>query len=411
MGSKRVLALMSVATVMIMVLAAFAAVPSLASDQKDQRVLVVFEDEVDEKLVKDKGGKVLKRYLIMPAVVATMKADKAKDLAKSSKVKSVSIDYKVSITKRPPSPPGLDKDEDPEPVTELQWGVDRIDAEKAWSTSTGSGVKVAVLDTGIDTDHPEFTGIYKGGYDFVNGDYSPEDDNGHGTHCAGIIAAYKDYDLDAEDQSGVVGVAYGVEIYAVKVLDYDGAGWYSDIIAGIRWAITNGMDIVSMSLSGSVGTADLKAACDDAETSGVLVVAAAGNSGKNRATFDNVQYPARYDSVVAVGATASNDQRARFSATGPAVEFVGPGVDIKSTWLSAGYDTKSGTSMACPHVAGTAALVMALGTVTSGYDDDSDGEWDPGEVRSLLADTAEDLGPSGRDNEYGFGIVDAEAAV
>jgi len=389
MRSKRFIGVMSVATV---------------------RVLVMFDDNVDKKAIKDAGGTIEKTYTIMPAIVATMDGDSIKSLKKNPKVKNVDLDYKVSYTKKPDSPPGKDKNPPPAEVLELQWGVDRIDAENAWSTSDGDAIKVAVLDTGIDTDHPELKDVYAGGYDFVNSDYSPEDDEGHGTHCAGVIAAKMNYQPDDSDQDGVVGVAYGVSIYALKVLDSSGSGYYSDIVAAITWSINEGMDVISMSLSGGSSTTDLKNACDDAEEAGIVVVAAAGNTGKRRATFDNVQYPARYSSVMAIGATDSKDKRASFSATGPAIELVAPGVDVKSTYLNGGYATGSGTSMACPHVAGTVALVMAM-PIDTDYDINGDGFWDPADVRWLLHDTADDLGTSGQDNEFGYGIVDAQEAV
>ncbi|MCK5415151.1 MAG: S8 family peptidase [Thermoplasmata archaeon] len=410
MRSKRFIGVLSVATVLLMVLAGFAAVPGAGAQENEYRVIVMFDDTVDEKVVKDAGGTVKKTYTIMPAVVATMDSDGMKDLRKSSKVKSVDLDYKVTISKKPSSPPGKDKDPTPEEVLELQWGADRIDAEKAWDTSTGSSVSVAVLDTGIDTDHPELSAVYAGGYDFVNGDYMPEDDNGHGTHVAGVIAAQMDYQLDDADQQGVVGVSHGVSIYALKVLNSRGSGYYSDIAAAIYWSINEGVDVISMSLSGPSSTTQLEDACDAAYDAGIVIVAAAGNTGKRRAVFDSVQYPARYGTVMAIGATDSKDRRASFSATGPAVELVAPGVNVMSTYLNGGYATGSGTSMACPHVAGTVALVLAT-SVDPAYDGDNDNAWDPAEVRQLLRDTADDLGDTGKDNEFGYGIVDAEEAV
>ena len=155
MRSRKFIGVMSIATVLLMVLAGVAVMPVAGAQEKEYRVIVMFDDTVDEKVVKDAGGTVQKTYTIMPAVVATMDSEGMKDLRKNSKVKSVDLDYMVTISKKPSSPPGKDKDRTPEEVLELQWGTDRIDAEKAWDTSTGSGVSVAVLDTGIDTAHPE----------------------------------------------------------------------------------------------------------------------------------------------------------------------------------------------------------------------------------------------------------------
>jgi subtilisin family serine protease len=407
MRSKRFIGIISIATVLLMVMAGFAAVPAGAGNA-EFRVIVMFDDKADEKTVKDAGGKVVKGMTMLPGIVATMSKDEINSLKKNSKIASISMDYKVSILGKPTSPPGKNKDKPEEAYKELQWGVDRIDAEKAWGSSTGSGVKVAVVDTGINYNHPELTGAYVSGYDFVNNDYDPWDDNGHGTHCAGVIAAYQNFGLDDEDQAGVVGVAPGVSLYGVKVLGSDGSGWTSDVADGVQWCIDNGMDVISMSLGSDYSNDGLKAVIDDAYSDGIVVVAAAGNDGKKKAIFDTVDYPARYSSVIAVGATDARDRRPNFSSTGNAVELVAPGVDILSTYLNGLYATGEGTSMACPHVAGTVALVLAS-PVNSDYS--TDGVWDPDEVRSLLQDTADDLGDTGHDVEFGYGIVDAQEAV
>jgi subtilisin len=266
------------------------------------------------------------------------------------------------------------------------WGVDRIDAEKTHASGfTGTGAKIAILDTGIDYTHSDL-GNYAGGYDFVNEDSDPADDHGHGTHCAGIAAATR-------GDGGVVGVAPGASLYGVKVLDSEGSGYYSDIAAGLDWCVTNGVHVASMSLGGGRGSTTLELACNSAADSGVFVVAAAGNDGRNR-----VSYPAKYPSVVAVSATDDADGLAWFSNTGDEIELAAPGVAITSTVRGGGYESWSGTSMACPHVAGVAALVMV-------------GEASGGNARSRLQQTAEDLGSPGWDKKFGYGLVDAEAAV
>lgn len=283
----------------------------------------------------------------------------------------------------------------------LPWGVDRIDADEVWDTNTGSGIKVAIIDTGIDYNHPDLAGNFNSsllGYDFVNDDAYPMDDNGHGTHVAGIVAA-------VDNEIGVIGVAPEAELYAVKVLDSSGSGYVSDVVAGIDWAVDNEIQIISMSLGTNTDYETLRTACDNAYKAGLLVVAAAGNDGSARSTRDTVDYPARYDSVIAVAATNQNDGRAIWgwtsaSSTGPAVELAAPGDKIYSTYWDDTYATMSGTSMACPHVTGTAALVWAV------YP-----EWTNAQVRVRLQNTAEDLGAAGRDNEFGYGLVDAEAAA
>ena len=214
---------------------------------------------------------------------------------------------------------------------------------------TGAGVKVAVIDTGIDYTHEDLDSNYKGGYDFVFSDSDPFDDsyNSHGTHVAGIIAA-------EQNGVGVVGVAPNASIYAVKVLDGSGYGLASWVIAGIEWAVENDMDVVVISSGTDVNSLPLRDACCNAHNSGVLLVAAAGNTHGG-----NVTYPARYDSVIAVTATNLNGSPASFSPIGPEIELAAPGVNILSTTRGNCYGYLSGTSQAAPHVAGTAALIIS----------------------------------------------------
>jgi subtilisin len=230
----------------------------------------------------------------------------------------------------------------------------------------------------------------------VFNDDDPFDDssNSHGTHVAGIIAA-------EENGMGVIGVAPEADLYAVKVLDGGGFGIQEWIAAGIEWAVFNGIDIISMSLEGSMDSQLVRDACDAAYDAGVLLVAAAGNLGAD------VQYPARYESVVAVTATDEFDMK-HFLPSGPEVELAAPGVDILSTVrVDRGlYDVLSGTSQAAPHVAGTAALFLA----SSLEDMNGDGLIND-EVRQELQMTAMDLGDPEPDDMFGYGLVNAAAAA
>ena len=279
--------------------------------------------------------------------------------------------------------------------------MDKIDAEKVWSTTTGGSIKVAVIDTGIDTDHPDLT--VSDGVSFVSYTPSYEDDNGHGTHCAGIIAA-------KHNDVGIKGVAPDVELYAVKVIDSGGYGSYLDAIRGIDWAVDdeNGMDVISMSLGWGyldAGAEELfETACDNAVASGVVMVVAAGNSGTRDDTKDNILFPAVFESVIAVGAVASSGKRPQWSSTGLALDIVAPGVRIKSTYYDGKYTQMSGTSMAAPHVAGTVALVL---TEIDGYV----GKELVDHVKEVLYDSADDLGDTEWDNAFGWGLVDAEEAA
>jgi subtilisin family serine protease len=249
-----------------------------------------------------------------------------------------------------------------------------------------AGVTVAVIDTGIDLTHPDLAGNIVGSVNFVNTN-SANDDNGHGSHCAGTIAAIN-------NTQGVVGVAPNASLLAVKVLDRRGSGSYSAITSGINWAAANGANILSMSLGGSASNSAMQTACNTAAQS-CFVVAAAGNSGDCNLSTNEINYPAYYSSVLSVGATsvdpASLDALMCFSSSNPDVELSAPGADILSTWKSGGYNTISGTSMACPHVAGCAAVLW---------------NGNPSTVRNTLINYADDAGPVGRDNGWGYGVAE-----
>ena len=270
----------------------------------------------------------------------------------------------------------------------LPWGIDRVDAETAHGAGeTGSGADVAIIDTGIDSDHPDLVDNLGNGRAFLSGIESDnwEDDNGHGTHCAGIAAA-------VDNSEGVVGVATEATLHAVKVMNAVGTGLTSDIAKGIEYTADQGWDVGSLSLGSGSYSETLKDACAYAQAEGVFLSAAAGNDGE---CTDCVSYPAAYEECVAVSATTESDDLASFSSQGPEVELAAPGEDIYSTYL-AGYNTLSGTSMACPHVSGAAGQLMA-----NGYTN--------GEARQRLKDTAEDVGLS--ENESGAGLLDVAAAL
>lgn len=384
------------------------------------RVIVTFEDPVNEsarEALENKGGKILKELpLVDGAVVLLPDEAMVPGVGTLAGVKRVEPDARVLALHHREGHnggPGGGSDPTPEPTPDpqsLEWGVDRIDAELAWGTSRGAAVKVAVVDTGIDQDHADLVGNLKGGVNFVSkGPRKPadpnnwNDDNGHGTHVAGIIAA-------SDNTFGVVGVAPEAYLYAVKVLDRNGSGYTSDVIEGITWAMNNDIDVVNMSLGTTSDIQALHDAVDAAYAAGVVLVAAAGNSGDGDGTTNEISYPAKYSSVIAVAATASDDSTPYWSSEGAEVELAAPGVSIRSTWNDGSYYTISGTSMASPHVAGT--VVLILGTaIPVAYDTDSDGVWDPVEVRANLIATADDVNGDGFDNFYGYGLVDAEESI
>jgi subtilisin family serine protease len=211
----------------------------------------------------------------------------------------------------------------------VPWGVERIYEEEtypfeAWQTTSGAGIGVAILDTGIQGNHEDLPALV-GGTSTVDSSNYYEDGNGHGTHVAGIVAAQ----INAV---GVVGTAPGVDLYSVKVLDSGGHGTISSILAGIQWASgeENDIDIISMSLGTMEYSQALKDACDAAYATGLLLFAAAGNNGDQ--VDKSINYPAAFSSVIAVGATDDSDQRASFSAIGPELELMAPGDSILSTY-------------------------------------------------------------------------------
>lgn len=277
-----------------------------------------------------------------------------------------------------------------DPYYPLQWAPAAIGADEAWSLEQGDrSVVIAIVDSGVDYAHPDLAANYlSGGYDWVNGDADPRDDNGHGTHCAGIAAA------TINNSAGIAGIAQ-VSILAEKVLDAGGSGYASTVASGITHAVDNGADIISLSLGSSSPSTTLQEACRYAWDNGCLVVAASGNGYGSP-----VLYPAAFETVIAVGSLDSNNALSSFSNYGSEQELVAPGSGIYSTWPGGQYKSSSGTSMATPFVAGVSALVK------SRYPDMTNAE-----LRSLLAATADDLGAAGRDSYYGYGRVDAFEAV
>ncbi|MBI5624685.1 MAG: S8 family peptidase [Elusimicrobia bacterium] len=268
------------------------------------------------------------------------------------------------------------------------WGVIRVNAPASWSVTKGKGVKVAVIDTGIDFDHPDLKGAVAGGWSAIDKEDPKnfKDDNGHGTHVSGTIAA-------RDDAAGVVGVAPEAALYGVKVLDKDGSGNFSDVIAGMEWTVTNKMQVVNMSLGASRGNEALQAAVEAMAKAGLILVAAAGNSG------GAVGYPAAYPQAIAIAASDAGDKVAYFSSRGPEVDFIAPGVAIPSTFPGGLYRSLSGTSMACPHAAGLAALAVAAKA--------ADG---PEKVRALFKAGATPF-PDVPAEEQGAGLVDAAKLV
>ena len=268
---------------------------------------------------------------------------------------------------------------------------------------TGKGVKVAVLDTGIDTEHSDL--LVRGGICSMKTNCSKgikyDDDNGHGTHVAGIIAGLK-------NNAGIQGVSPNVELYAIKSLNRNGGGETLDIVAGVEWAIENKIDILNLSLTTDNNDPALRMVLEKAYESGMTIVAAVGNEGETLQK-DSVQYPARYESVIGDSDITASNTKLVQSSSGPAVEIAAPGTSILSTYpreldtedgTQNGYYSDTGTSMAAPHVTGVLALYKER------YPSASNDK-----LRQMLQVTAADLGTKGRDESFGYGLATYEPVI
>lgn len=273
---------------------------------------------------------------------------------------------------------------------EYQWNLPMIGMEQGWEITRGSNkVIVAVVDTGVDLKHPDFAGKLVTGYNVLEDNDNPQDDNGHGTHVAGVIAA------TTNNRSGIAGMSWHSKIMPIKAIGADGAGSAFDIAQGIIWATDNGARVINLSVGNYTSSAALKEACTYAYERNVALIAATGNDAT-----DQPGYPAAYPEVMGVSAVDHNGDRADFSNYGDYVDVVAPGVDIPSTYVYNDYAALSGTSMACPHVAGLASLIISLQPTISND-----------KVYSIIRKTADDLGDTGKDALYGHGLINVNQAV
>lgn len=369
----------------VAVVLGLAAVGASAQGENRIPVIVGFQRMPDAAAVRRAGGTVKRTFHLVPAVAASLPAKAIAALQRNPKVAYVESDRILHSLYQPGET--------------VPWGIDRIGAPIVYAAgNAGNGVPVAVLDTGIDTSHPDLAINYVGGYDFVWNDSVPDDENGHGTHVSGTIAA-------ADNGVGIVGVGPEIALYALKFLDSTGSGYTSDEIAAIEWAVDQGIKVLNMSYGSYYRSRTEERALKRAYEQGMLLVAACGNDGNAWKL-----YPATYKCVIAVAATDQGDNRAYFSNYYKQVELAAPGVDILSSmptyWVYLNwfgylmdYDYLSGTSMASPHVAGTAALVFCQNPT-----------WTSAQVREQLTSTATDIGAPGKDSEFGYGLINAEAA-
>jgi hypothetical protein len=408
MMKKRRISAIATRILLVAILSGLLAGPAWGQQPERVKVLIAFGHQpgpAEQALVRGMGGSVKYTYHLVPAIAATLPEPAISALVANPHVTRVEPDARMRAV---------------DIELENAWGVTRIGAGAVHDGGNrGAGVKLAIIDSGINYNHPDLDDNYTGGYDFVQGDEDPMDVYGHGTHVAGTACAEDNDNGDLNGPYGVVGVAPACALYGLRVLDDAGFGDASDLIAAMQWAVDNGIQVANLSLGWDLNPGDtVKAAFDNAEAAGLVIVAAACNNGNRPGKGDNVCYPALYDSVIAVAATDASDRRASFSSTGDQVELAAPGVSVFSTWnddtgyldpqpvchleegIQACYKYGSGTSMASPHVAGTAALILGANP-----------DWTNDQVRAQLQATADDLGAAGWDPQYGFGLVDAAEAA
>lgn len=343
--------------------------PSFANELHTQDdYLVLFKDKIEKHLIIQNGGTLIEEYTNIHAAKVSLP------------------EQSINRLKDDPSIIAIDPEQEVKHLTQrVGWGIPKIRTNgTTGKTYTGVGVKIAIIDSGI-SPHDDLN--VSGGRSFVPYTNSYYDDNGHGSHIAGIISA-------KDNTIGVVGIAPNAKLYSVKVLDKNGEGLLSDVASGIDWAINQKMDIINLSLGSSSHSSVLEALMKKAESRGILVVAAAGNNGSDNVQKNTVEYPAKYSSVIAVGSINKESKRSLFSATGSQLEVVAPGEQIYSTLLNNQYAYMDGTSMAAGYVSGTLAIYKEAFPTLSSH-----------KIRALLTSQSLDLGVPGKDSLYGNGLI------
>ncbi|WP_412677787.1 S8 family serine peptidase [Bacillus swezeyi] len=350
------------------------------SNEQEKEVIVVYKNQSGKKAVMEQAESVEHIYQQLHAAAVTADEKTVRNLEHDPDVLYVENNAAVKAAGIAPLK-AVSSGTEQSTGSVTQWNVKLIQAALAWNKGlTGKRVKIAVIDSGI-APHEELS--IAGGASMVSYTSSYHDDNGHGTHVAGIIGA-------KHNGYGIDGIALDSQLYAVKVLDQNGSGDLKSILKGIDWSIRHGIDIINMSLVVSGDSQILHDAADKAYKKGLILVAASGNDGNGKP----VHYPAAYSSVIAVSATNEKNRLASFSNTGGAIEFAAPGTSIISTSLHRGYAIGSGTSQAVPHVTGMFALLKQLDPASTNA-----------ELRRKMQFYARDLGASGRDSLFGYGLV------
>ncbi|CAH0343820.1 S8 family peptidase [Bacillus sp. CECT 9360] len=273
---------------------------------------------------------------------------------------------------------------------QYQWNLPVIQTESGWDVSRGDeDIVIAVIDTGVDLNHPDLRRRVTEGYNVLADNNIPQDDNGHGTHVSGIIAS------ETNNREGVAGLTWFNKIMPIKAMSAAGYGTTFDIAKGIIWAVDHGADVINLSLGNYHPSSLMKEAVEYAYANNVVLVSAAGNENTSDAS-----YPAIYPEVLSVSAVSYTGERASFSNYGDYIDVAAPGVQIPSTYVNRQYAAMSGTSMASPHVAGLAGLVLSENPDLTNR-----------EVMDIIKDTAYDIGARGNDEDFGSGLIDVSNAL
>ncbi|WNF37323.1 S8 family serine peptidase [Bacillaceae bacterium IKA-2] len=376
----------------ILVLTTMLVVPTTESKSLKEEVIIIYKNDIGKAAIKEITNDISHQFSSIPALVVSLIEKDIIALAENPNIKSVEKNCSFTIIDQgfivnPETQIYLNMNVIDSTDDHYQWNINEVNPKSTWNDGyTGKDVKVAVIDTGI-SPHPNL--LIAGGVSTVSYNGSWADDNGHGTHVAGTIAA-----KDNNNGKGIVGIAPDVKIYAVKALDENGKGTLLTVLNAIEWSIINDIDIINFSLGTDSNIAALKDIIDVAYDLGITMVAAAGNTGNLNGTGNSVNYPAKYESVIAISAVDESLTRASFSSTGKEIEFSAPGINIISTYLDNQYANASGTSFATPHISGMLAILKQMHPEMMNV-----------ELRNELKKYTIDLGNAGRDPWYGHGFV------
>jgi subtilisin family serine protease len=371
------------------------------SGEKKSRKIVIFQnwfssEDAQDYLLSKSGALKHKSLKLINGAAVDISSPLEKELKEKKEI--LRIDDDLILCAFQTYTQNKKKGTDPQPNQEIPWNISKVDADLAWTTTMGKAVRVAICDTGIDLDHPDLIENIAGEVNLIHKKKSGDDDSGHGTHVAGVVAA-------ADNQIGVVGVGPEIALYAVKVLDNKGRGWLSDLIDAFDWCIANDIQVINMSFGTSNDSPSFHEAVQRVFETGIVQVASAGNNGQEGG---DISFPARYPETITVSAVDMFGNFAPFSSYGAEIDLTAPGVDIRSTYDDGDYEIFDGTSMSAPHVTGAAALILTTFPKRK-FDENGDGIWNPAEVKIKLKQTALHLGLPAE--QQGAGLVRVYEAI